>query len=404
MKVTHSLKRILFVCAVNLVCFSCVASNKHDGHKFKKEQAKLGVDFVYFPDMKGQTRRVSLKYDNHTQVKLEEFYNNEKLFADHKKIGRLRSAALKDMNDAFNFSNEVHFILYTRELNDSIGTGVNLTTFDFKEYNITRDTKIIFHGYMENGSSDFDLVITNSYLKVSDVNIIVVDWSYLSGTYLYTKAVMSLGEVADYCAKFVAYLIRVVGVKQNQLHFIGFSLGAHLAGFTGKRLRAIYSETIQRISGLDPAAPLFEEVNLNQQDANFVDIIHTDGHILGLYKATGHVDFYPNGGVSPQPDCYNINPVEIDICSHTNSWKLYSETIINEHLYTANCSDDKQYPMGKGTPIEARGNCILSTDTDQAMIWFKNLKQEFSLLHFSNKLVSKIFNFFDIKIFNDTVN
>lgn len=59
--------------------------------------------------------------------------------------------------------------------------------------------------------------------------------------------------------------------------------------------------------GLDPALPLFEDGSANRRlgptDAQFVDIIHTDGGILGNPEAIGHVDFYPNGGHALQPGC-----------------------------------------------------------------------------------------------------
>lgn len=59
--------------------------------------------------------------------------------------------------------------------------------------------------------------------------------------------------------------------------------------------------------GLDPAAPAFTtfvKVNriLNKNDAEFVDVIHTTD-FLGLTNPIRHADFYPNGGVSPQPGC-----------------------------------------------------------------------------------------------------
>lgn len=53
--------------------------------------------------------------------------------------------------------------------------------------------------------------------------------------------------------------------------------------------------------------PLFEDGSsnrhLNPKDAQFVDIIHTDGGILGNPEAIGHADFYPNGGHALQPGC-----------------------------------------------------------------------------------------------------
>lgn len=62
------------------------------------------------------------------------------------------------------------------------------------------------------------------------------------------------------------------------------------------------------LSGLDPALPLFYTTyfnrRLSQNDAEFVDVIHTNAMIQGQLAPCGHVDFYVNGGMS-QPACHN---------------------------------------------------------------------------------------------------
>lgn len=59
--------------------------------------------------------------------------------------------------------------------------------------------------------------------------------------------------------------------------------------------------------GLDPAGPLFNKwpksLKLDAGDAEFVDVIHTDAGIFGYPTQIGHVDFWPNQGISPQPGC-----------------------------------------------------------------------------------------------------
>lgn len=59
--------------------------------------------------------------------------------------------------------------------------------------------------------------------------------------------------------------------------------------------------------GLDPAGPLFtkwpKSLKLDAGDAEFVDVIHTDAGIFGYPTQIGHVDFWPNQGISPQPGC-----------------------------------------------------------------------------------------------------
>lgn len=66
--------------------------------------------------------------------------------------------------------------------------------------------------------------------------------------------------------------------------------------------------------GLDPAGPLFESqdprARLDQTDAEFVDVIHSNGENLilgglGSWQPLGHVDYYPNGG-RMQKGCSNI--------------------------------------------------------------------------------------------------
>ena len=56
---------------------------------------------------------------------------------------------------------------------------------------------------------------------------------------------------------------------------------------------------ITKYKGLDPAGPLFEDmdegVRLDASHAQFVDVIHTS-QILGINRAIGHVDTFVNGG------------------------------------------------------------------------------------------------------------
>lgn len=93
---------------------------------------------------------------------------------------------------------------------------------------------------------------------------------------------------------------------------MGHSLGSHLAGYAGYTLQRDFDLFLGRITGLDPAEPLFADtdliVRLDRTDAKFIDIIHTDARPfvpsggLGMRDAIGHVDFYPNGGYN-NPGC-----------------------------------------------------------------------------------------------------
>jgi pancreatic triacylglycerol lipase len=93
----------------------------------------------------------------------------------------------------------------------------------------------------------------------------------------------------------------------DKVHLVGHSLGSHLCGYAGYYIQRDFKLKLGRITGLDPAEPFFSDVGplvrLDRTDAHYVDIIHTDAAPfvaaagLGLYDATAHVDFYPNGGL-----------------------------------------------------------------------------------------------------------
>ena len=66
-----------------------------------------------------------------------------------------------------------------------------------------------------------------------------------------------------------------LGGTPSSFHLIGFSLGAHVAGFAGERVQGL-----GRITGLDPAGPNYlytsPAARLDPTDAKIVDVYHTD--------------------------------------------------------------------------------------------------------------------------------
>ena len=93
------------------------------------------------------------------------------------------------------------------------------------------------------------------------------------------------------------------------VHLIGNSLGAHVAGAAGYKIKSKTGKKVSRITGLDPAGPLLNFVSLkgklDKSDAKFVDAIHTASLLFGSTPSSGNVDFWANGGrgADQQPDC-----------------------------------------------------------------------------------------------------
>ncbi|XP_045158432.1 inactive pancreatic lipase-related protein 1-like [Mercenaria mercenaria] len=201
----------------------------------------------------------------------------------------------------------VSFLLHTRQNRDKY----QLLTKDVVDirrsnFNGTKGTKFIIHGYRDDGRETWVVNMKNALLEKEDVNVISVDWEKGADTKDYNQAAANTRVVGALIAQLITSLLMSAGAQFSDMHLIGHSLGAHIAGYAGKRVKGI-----GRITGLDPAGLAFggksPEVRLDPTDAKFVDVIHTDGHpirTLGLGSSTpmGHADFYPNGGKN-QPGC-----------------------------------------------------------------------------------------------------
>ncbi|XP_071117860.1 pancreatic triacylglycerol lipase-like [Haliotis cracherodii] len=202
---------------------------------------------------------------------------------------------------------KVTLTLYTRK---SKGQGQildykNVSSFINSLFDVKEKTKIIVHGYLSEADEPWVTNSTKYLLRLDNFNVITVDWK--SGAHkFYPKSVANTRLVGAIIAKAVEIARDMMGAKMADVHLMGHSLGSHISGYVGSRV-----EGIGRISGLDPAGPLFQgtdpAVRLDPTDAIYVDNIHTDGAPLydaglGTMSAWGHVDFYPNGG-GHQPGC-----------------------------------------------------------------------------------------------------
>lgn len=84
-------------------------------------------------------------------------------------------------------------------------------------------------------------------LKNSDCNLIGVDWGNLAGAPFYIEARNHVSGVGKVVARLVDSLVQDGGLDLQDLHLMGHSLGAHVAGCTGKELKS--AGKIGRISG-----------------------------------------------------------------------------------------------------------------------------------------------------------
>lgn len=140
-------------------------------------------------------------------------------------------------------------------------------------------------------------------------------------------------KLVKICVSFIARVKVGTGLLNvEHVHIIGMSESAHIAGVTGE---FISSGRVARITGLDPSRPFIDMTKkrgrLSVDDADLVDVVHTNAGTLGEQSAVGHIDFYPNGG-KKQPGCENEF---IGSCSHERAVLLFVESINSPHAFQA---------------------------------------------------------------------
>ncbi|EDW64239.1 phospholipase A1 [Drosophila virilis] len=257
------------------------------------------------------------------------------------------------------------------------GRKLKLNGQDGFKYNTSRPLKVLIHGFANNRTQSPNFELLPEFLRIPNLDVISIDYSRLAADPCYTEAVHNSHFVGRCVAHFLVQLMHNRRLHPSHLHFIGFGLGAHVAGFASKLLAQI-NVRVAHITALDPAKPLFLTNNKNERldktDANFVDVVHSDIFLHGLMLPIGHVDFYPNKGVV-QPNCGPINELSTHECYHKRAAVYYAESIHSQAGFWAfRCRDLLSFVMNSCQPNQelellgyrtrptARGSYFLSTN------------------------------------------
>eukprot|EP00066_Takifugu_rubripes_P001226 XP_003962285.2 PREDICTED: phospholipase A1 member A-like isoform X1 [Takifugu rubripes] len=218
---------------------------------------------------------------------------------------------------------QVQYLLFTRR-NVDCGHAFRQESLINTYFNVSHPTKVIIHGFRAIGSKPtWVKELAQALLRVEDVNVLVVDWIYRA-SFAYNLVVQHHKEVALQVSILINQLQKQ-GCKLESFHLVGVSLGAHVAGFVG----TIFTGRIGRITGLDPAGPMFKRADaydrLDPSDAQFVEAIHTDSDYFGISIPVGHVDFFLNGG-KDQTGCSRSRFASMYgyvICDHMRALHVY---------------------------------------------------------------------------------
>lgn len=279
--------------------------------------------------------------------------------------------------------------------------------------NLPSRLEILVHGWLGDSDMKWIKLMRDTLLESGSKNVIMVDWQGLENKIItkipssvfinrailsnseckiigddvsdqiwnvlpvksYKKWIKSIPTVGEYVGDLLISLAKAKNLSMENIRIIGFSLGAHVAGYIGKTIQVKIGKKIGRITGLDPAGPLFRNVSsekrLDKDDAMLVDVIHTHGMMYGLYKPIGHVDFYVNGGCTQKCTILPKYPP----CSHNLACDYFIESIKTNAFISTLCDSYKNFEKGQckhgqkvsmGYQLEASatsGNYYLNTNT-----------------------------------------
>lgn len=197
--------------------------------------------------------------------------------------------------------------------------------------------------------------------RSKEYQVIYVDWSKGTSSSYYLPAVSNARITAKIISDVIKNMIDVNQLNPMNIHIIGYSVGAHVAGMAGKNLLNRYR--IGWITGLEPASAMFDRFttsgHIYKSDAWFVDIIHTSsGSILEGFStmdSLGCIDYYPNGALA-QIGCQDMPLGAVGAlvsndrpCSHDRAPILYMNDYPEDscQMVSYNCLSYDDFLDGK---------------------------------------------------------
>lgn len=238
---------------------------------------------------------------------------------------------------------DLTFFLFTQNNpeNPNIIPANNFDALSNSQFQASRPNFFISHGWNNNMNSPVNLVIRRAVLSRHNVNLFVIDWSRPANQF-YTTARNAVPVIGRLVGDFINRMMITFNLRTTDFSLVGHSLGAHLVGIAGKQVLGL----VNSIVGLDPAGPLYTVANRDNRidagDGDHVQIVHTNGGLLGFGSSIGDADYYPNGG-SSQPGC-GIDL--IGTCAHSRAYDLFGESVRTANFFARSCGRHQDYTAG----------------------------------------------------------
>lgn len=173
-----------------------------------------------------------------------------------------------------------------------------------------KKTVFYFYGLTQKPATAEVVDIRNAYVSNGEYNFVLFNLTTIQYVMPVSKPrnYISLLHVHLQNEEFIGYYASLgiiplldAGLTLSTLEFVGYSLGAQIAGSVARFVTAYSSShyKVPRVVGLEPA--ILSPVNLKSGDASFVMTMHT-GNFFSENSVVGDVAFWVNGA-NCQPMC-----------------------------------------------------------------------------------------------------
>ncbi|OQR68899.1 pancreatic triacylglycerol lipase-like [Tropilaelaps mercedesae] len=202
----------------------------------------------------------------------------------------------------------------------------------------------VIHGFTENPEESWIRTLRSNYFNITqprELTFIGVNWTSAAKgdqTFLipnYPQAASNVEMIGRLTAEFLYRLMSSCNLPETSLHLIGHSLGGQAVGQVSSWLHKTHGIKPGRVFASDPANVLFNGIHPDRSDTHFLLVFHTSvspfslgapAGAVGVFKAIGDIDAYPNGGTLFQPACKGNNTF---FCSHIRGYIYFNNMLAN---------------------------------------------------------------------------
>ncbi|KAL1484133.1 hypothetical protein MTO96_011704 [Rhipicephalus appendiculatus] len=124
---------------------------------------------------------------------------------------------------------------------------------------MNRPLVAIVHGFSESGETPWIISLKDALMNYAGCNVLIVDWHKAAEFPYYFRAARDTPVPGAQLSLLIQEMIKYSsnGLSAKRVHVVGFSLGAQVAGFCGRHFHIATKKKLGRITGLDPAGPMF---------------------------------------------------------------------------------------------------------------------------------------------------